>query len=191
MTLAHLNDWNNFYVIVGSSAAALTGLTFVVIALIADIQPTSHTGVRAFLTPTIVHFGSVLALAAFMCVPQQSILSLSVGFGLLGAVGCIYIGFVAWHMAYTLSAYSPARDDWIFYVILPLVAYLDLLGMGVVLRRQPDAALDGAATAAVWLLFNGIRNAWDIAVWMTVRRRDAEAASQASPGPTGLQGGSK
>ena len=31
-----LNDWETFYVIVGSSAAALTGLMFVVIALIKD-----------------------------------------------------------------------------------------------------------------------------------------------------------
>ena len=43
-TLSALSRWENFYVIVGSSAGALTGLQFVVMALIAGssnvIQPT-------------------------------------------------------------------------------------------------------------------------------------------------------
>ena len=57
-----LARWENFYVIVGSSAGALTGLQFVVMALIADAQAkaTMHE-VRAFGTPTVVHF---LCLAA-------------------------------------------------------------------------------------------------------------------------------
>ena len=33
-----LADWANFYVITGSAAAGLTGLTFVVIALASDAQ---------------------------------------------------------------------------------------------------------------------------------------------------------
>jgi hypothetical protein len=33
----HLAEWESFYVIVGSSSAALTGLQFVVIALVADL----------------------------------------------------------------------------------------------------------------------------------------------------------
>ena len=43
-TVSALSRWENFYVIVGSSAGALTGLQFVVMALIAGssnvIQPT-------------------------------------------------------------------------------------------------------------------------------------------------------
>jgi hypothetical protein len=42
MTFAPLADWNNFYVIAGSSAGGLTGLTFVVIALAADVQRVDH-----------------------------------------------------------------------------------------------------------------------------------------------------
>ena len=36
-----LAQWQNFYVIAGSSAGALTGLQFVVMALIADSEMTS------------------------------------------------------------------------------------------------------------------------------------------------------
>ncbi len=35
--LPELTPWANYYVIVGSSAGALTGLQFVVIALLADL----------------------------------------------------------------------------------------------------------------------------------------------------------
>src|SRR2546430_2237124 len=93
-----LAGWENFYVIVGSCAGGLTGLTFVVIALIRDVQRPTGTGLRAFLTPTIVHFGGVLALAAYLSMPHQGVMSLSVGFAVAGLVGLIYGGAIAAHM---------------------------------------------------------------------------------------------
>jgi hypothetical protein len=63
MDASPLAGWDNFYVIVGSAAAGLTGLTFVVIALIRDARNVRPTGLRAFVTPTIVHFGGVLGAA--------------------------------------------------------------------------------------------------------------------------------
>jgi hypothetical protein len=56
--------WQNFYVIVGSSAGALIGLQFVVITLIAarPIAGDAQSAGAAFATPTIVHFGVVLLL---------------------------------------------------------------------------------------------------------------------------------
>jgi len=62
--------WQNFYVIVGSSAAALTGLQFVVMALVADLPgPGSVRSIDAFATPTMVHFGGVLVLSAILSAP--------------------------------------------------------------------------------------------------------------------------
>lgn len=53
-----LSGWDNFYVIVGSSAAALIGLQFVVITLIAYTQRRStHGSIGAFAGPTVVHLG--------------------------------------------------------------------------------------------------------------------------------------
>jgi hypothetical protein len=49
-----LAAWESFYIIVGSSAGALTGLQFVVIALIADSKtPSSSPEIAAFGT----HYG--------------------------------------------------------------------------------------------------------------------------------------
>src|SRR5436309_12981813 len=90
-----LAGWENFYVIVGSSAGGLTGLTFVVIALIRDVQRPTGTGLRAFLTPTIVHFRGVLALAANPTMPHQPVMSPRGGLAFAGLVGLLYGGAIA------------------------------------------------------------------------------------------------
>jgi hypothetical protein len=58
-----LAGWQNFYVIVGSSAGALIGLQFVVMSLIATMTMArvDPQAAGAFATPTIIHFGTVLA----------------------------------------------------------------------------------------------------------------------------------
>ncbi len=54
--------WGNFYVIVGSSGAALIGIQFVVIALIADRRAVATAeAIRAFATPTVVDLGAAPA----------------------------------------------------------------------------------------------------------------------------------
>lgn len=173
MTLASLADWNNFYVIAGSSAGGLTGLTFVVIALAAEAPRVQPEGLGTFVTPTIVHFGSVLGLAAFMCVPRQTMLSISVGLGMAGIAGLAYVAAVASTMRSKLSNYRPEREDWIWNALIPGAAYGSLLAMAVLLWRYPDPTLYGVSAIAMLLLFTGIHNAWDIAVWMTLRRHDS------------------
>ena len=61
-----LSGWENFYVIVGSSAGALIGLQFVVMTLIAGMPITRRDAQAgdAFSTPTVVHFAVVLLLSA-------------------------------------------------------------------------------------------------------------------------------
>jgi hypothetical protein len=56
-TLPPLAAWQSFYVVLGSAAAALTGLQFVVMALVSNSRQTgSMREVDAFGTPTVVHF---------------------------------------------------------------------------------------------------------------------------------------
>jgi hypothetical protein len=165
-----LAGWENFYVIIGSSAGGLTGITFVVIALIRDVQRVQPTGLRAFVTPTIVHFGGVLALAAYLSMPRQGVMSLSVGFGVAGLAGLVYGGVIAANMRLG-SKYVPVHEDWIWNVVLPTLVYGGLLVMAFLVWRKPVQTLYGVAAASVLLLFIGIRNAWDIAVWMTVNQQ--------------------
>lgn len=171
MELTALAGWENFYVIVGSSAGGLTGLTFVVIALIRDASAVRPTGLRAFVTPTILHFCGVLALAAFLSMPHQRVFSLSAGFMLGGLVGVIYGLFTAANMRRQGAGYVPVREDWVWNVILPTLVYACLFCMGLLVWHRPEQTLFGVAALSLILLFIGIHNAWDIAIWMTLQKK--------------------
>jgi len=181
MDASPLAGWDNFYVIIGSSAGGLTGLTFVVIALIRDsrrgVRP---TGLGAFVTPTIVHFCGVLALAAFMSMPHQRPGTLSAGLVLGGLAGVLYgcvIGINMRRISIGAPLYIPVREDWIWNVIVPTLVYAALIVMGVLIwDRLTEVALYGVAVLALGLLFISIRNAWDIAVWMSMSSGQGDKA---------------
>src|SRR5260370_8363038 len=84
--LSPLATWQNFYVIIGSAAATLTGLMFVVITLLAGVRRRRSSGaLGAFTTPNVVHFGAVLLVAALLSAPCQPLHppGLSLGFSVL------------------------------------------------------------------------------------------------------------
>jgi hypothetical protein len=165
-----LAGWENFYVIIGSSAGGLTGLTFVVIALVRDAARARPEGLHTFVTPTIVHFGAALALAAYLTMPHQSVATVSAGLSVVGLAGLSYGGVVARRLRRQASHYLPAREDWIWNVILPAAGYGCLLASALLMWRRPRPSLYVVAAVALMLLFIGIRNAWDIAVWMTLHK---------------------
>ena len=85
------SEWESYDVIVGSSAAALTGLQFVVMALIADLRSRSTIReINAFATPTIVHFGAVLLLSGMLSAPWHRIAIAAVLLGVFGFIGLGY-----------------------------------------------------------------------------------------------------
>jgi hypothetical protein len=169
--LPPLSEWVTFYVITGSAAAALTGLMFVVIALRTEaIVEGAEGGVRAFGTPTVLHFCGVLLLAAILSIPRQTVASLALCVGGTAIAGLALSTWVV-VQARRQSSYTPVLSDWIWHVAMPLVAYATAAAAAGVLLRWPAAALDMIAAASLLLLFIGIRNAWDAAVWIAARRR--------------------
>jgi hypothetical protein len=173
-----LADWANFYVITGSAAAGLTGLTFVVIALASEAQRASTGGLRAFVTPTIVHFGAVLALGAFLSMPHLSAMNLSIGFGTGGAAGLIYLAITAMRMIEVSKSYVPVLEDWLGHTILPALAYAAVFAAALTIARRPEQSLYAVAAASLLLLFVGIHNCWDTAVWNTTRKERETPASR-------------
>jgi hypothetical protein len=163
--------WESFYVIVGSSAAALTGLQFVVIVLGAEIDALgSVPTVRAFGTPTIVHFCAVLLMSAILSAPWRALSSAGFALGLCGFAGVIYAIRVFVH-ARRQTEYVPVAEDWLWHSALPFIAYATLLASGVLLQRQPATSLFVIGAMAVLLLFVGIHNAWDAVMYIAIQRR--------------------
>jgi len=167
LALPPLQEWANFYVIVGSSAAALTGLMFVVVALSAEHGIAAADGLKAFATPTVVHFCSVLLLAAFVSTPGQSALSLAICILAAGVIGLAYTSTVIVH-ARRQNAYQPDLEDWTWYGAIPVFSYTLLFVAGMVMLRHPQTALYLVAATALLLLYAGIHNAWDSAVWLAM-----------------------
>lgn len=165
-----LSAWQNFYVIIGSSAGALTGLQFVVIALIKETEAGGMTEIRAFGTPTVVHFCAALLIAAIASAPWHRLSSISLGLGACGLAGLVY-GIQVIRHARRQTSYEPDAGDWLWYSGLPLLAYTTLLIAAVEFAKHPQSALFVIAAAALLLLFIGIHNAWDSVTYIAVARR--------------------
>jgi hypothetical protein len=172
MEASLLAGWDNFYVITGGAAGGLTGLTFVVITLAADAHRVAPVGVKAFVSPTIVHFGAVLALAAYVTMPRHTAVSLSLGLGVVGLAGLIYIATIAAAIHRMKGDYIPVLEDWIWNVILPALCFSVLLSTAFLFSTRPKQCPYGVAAAIMLLMIVGIHNAWDIAVWNSVNRHN-------------------
>lgn len=170
--------WENFYVIVGSSGAALTGLQFVVIVLIAEVRKRStHREIAAFGTPTIVHFCAVLLISAILSAPWQALSRVSLALGACGLTGVIY-GLIVLRRARRQTGYRPVMEDWMWHIVLPLVAYALLLISAVLLRSYPTRVLFVVGGTCLLLLFIGIHNAWDTVTYIAIDQAPEESAKQ-------------
>jgi hypothetical protein len=153
-----LSAWQNFYVIVGSSAGALTGLQFVVMALIADL-PVNRGGIEttdAFGTPNIVHFGAVLLLSGIMSAPWHGIKAPAALLAICGACGLVY-------------------------ALLPGIAYAIWAGAAYAAQSRADQAFFAIGAASLLLLFVGIHNAWDAVTYMLFLRPREEQDTTRRP----------
>ncbi len=176
--MAEFAAWNSFYVIVGAAAGALIGLQFVVVTLIAD-KPAlrvTETG-AAFATPTIVHFGVVLLLAAVVSVPWHAIGTVAVIWGIVGLSGIVYTVVVVRRLR-RQTTYRPVLEDWVFHVLLPCAAYAMLAGAASVAHSQARPALFVVGAATLLLLFVGIHDAWDAAAYHVFVKRQGPGEAE-------------
>ncbi len=170
-----LAAWASFYMIVGSAAAALTGLQFVVVAFIADKRAIRREGLEAFGTPTIVHFCGVLLLAAILSAPWRTEQGLTLALVLASAAGIAYTLIVTWRAA-RQKDYTPVLEDWLWHNAFPLAAYVALIVAAAGVGPDSGWSLFTIAAMTVFLLFIGIHNAWDAVAYNAVQQ------SQRDPG---------
>jgi hypothetical protein len=166
-----LVEWNSFYVIVGSAAAALIGLQFVALTLIANRPlPGISEASTAFSTPTSVHFGVVLLLSAIASIPWRTIGSISIVWGLVGFSGIAYAIVILRRMRIQ-KVYQPVFEDWLFHCLLPVLAYAMLAVSAFIAPRNARPALFVVAATTLLFLFIGIHNSWDGVTYHILTRR--------------------
>ena len=183
--------WESFYVIVGSSGAALTGLQFVVIALTTELRRQRTTAqFDAFATPTIVHFCAALFVSAVLSAPWEEVSSAAIAIGVTGAAGILYTGLVVRRVT-SQTQYALVFEDWLFHTALPFLAYATILSAGLTVVHHTVDALFGLGSATILLLFIGIHNAWDTVTFLaaepeivdSAKPETAEGASAAGETP--------
>ena len=173
---AELTAWSTYYTITGSSAAALTGLMFIVITLVAGqerVVKNMRDGVETFSSPTVVHFCAALLVSAILAAPWRSLTSPGIMLALVGLCGIVYAARVLFRMAQA-TAYHAEFDDWLWYALTPMVAYVAILGAAVAVFVYPSLGLYALAGATIALIFMGIRNAWDVVTFIAVEMRSTD-----------------
>ncbi len=174
-----LVPWSSFYVMIGSSAAALTGLMFVVITLVNRVEGSKTSdGIATFSTPTVLHFSAALLVSAILAAPWQSLVAPGTLLGIAGFCGVVS-ALRTMKRTRRLSTYDPDLEDWISYAILPLLGYGTILAGAILLLTVWTQALYAIAGGAVFLIFIGIRNAWDTVTYIAI----ASAQEQSSSSP--------
>jgi hypothetical protein len=171
LPLAH---WQNFYVIAGSSAGALTGLQFVVIVLIAQVRAAgSMREIRAFGTPTVVHFCTALLISAAMTVPWETLTALGIFWALCGTAGVAYSLTIFWHAR--KADYNPDLEDWTWYTGLPLLAHLAVVVAALLLWWNANWSLFVVAADTLLFLLLGIHNSWDTVTYIAIRHGNSSS----------------
>jgi hypothetical protein len=166
--LSLLPRWGNFYVLIGTAAAALMGLMFVVITLSSGPRNRrTSDAVGAFSTPTVFHFEVALLIAAILSAPWSVLWIVDLLLGLCGLGGVTYTMIVLRRVLRVLrqSNYNAVLEDWLWYIAFPLVSYIALIVGAMMLPANAALALFVIAAAALLLVFIAIHNAWDVVTY--------------------------
>ena len=158
--------------ILGTASATLIGAMFVVVSIGTGFLTRDRSiGIRTFLTSTVTNLSATLFGAALTMVPALDWLWLGGIAGVVGIAGLVYevremLGF---------SQHNHAdRSDWFWYTVFPVIGYALLLTAAVTALRGMTVSLDLFAAALAFLLAAGIRNAWDMIVFLVTMLRTPE-----------------
>ena len=172
-----LEAWHDFYLVVGTGAAALTGLLFVIVSLGPHVVAgRTRTGVRAFVSPTATHFTTVLVASSVMLVPELPMPLLGALLAAGGFGGLVYTAWTGVHGRWRTSTLPFL--DWVWFAGLPNVCFALTLVSGVAIAMSLAIGLYAIAAAMLLLVVVGIRNAWDVVLWVASQARPEGAGKK-------------
>jgi hypothetical protein len=169
MTLTDLlHEWHDFYVLLGTASATLVGLMFVAASIGTTVFNEGHRpALGAFITPTVVHFAAVLFACLVLTMPTHYWESLSAMLGAGGLAGVVYGGRPLMQLI-VRHRFNVDLVDRLFYALIPMVGYLLALAASVLGFLHIAESAYVMATALLVLLLAGLRNAWDMMVWIMI-----------------------
>jgi len=154
--------WHEFYVLLGTAAAALVALLFVAVSIATSLlsaEPESRRNTRTFMSPVVFHYANILFLSLIALVPTQTWQSFGLVIGLASIGNVVYATVIA--VRVHRSSYSDIADR-IGYGAIPVLCYACGFVVAPLLWQEKSIGLDILAGAALLLLVINIRNAWDL-----------------------------
>jgi hypothetical protein len=163
-----LQNWHEFYGLLGTAAAALVALLFVAASIGAGFLSTDRNSpTRIFTTPVVFHYTFVLFISLIALVPIETDTSLGILIGISAAGALIYSIFILIHV---LRRGLPDIEDHIGYGACPPVGYAVTLAAALFIWHHSAIGPPLLAGALMLLLLVNLRNAWDLTLFFAQRR---------------------
>jgi len=162
-----LERWSEYFFMIGSSAAALIGLMFVVVTLTAgrdrsELEP----GKKLFTSPIVWHLGVVLVLSGVAEMPPMTPRLFGIACGLAALIG-IFAGIrITSGIARVQLASNYTRYDAFWYGAAPVLVYIALGASAAGLFENKEGSLTAAALSLMALLLVSIHNEWDLVTFL-------------------------
>jgi hypothetical protein len=165
-----LNEWHEFYALLGTAAAALVALLFVAASIGAGVLTPERAGAtRTFLSPVVFHYSNILFLSLIALIPTQTWESFGVTIAVASVVSIVYSIVI---FARVLRDSMADLADRFAYGAVPVFCYSTGVIAAILLLKEKPAGLYVLAGAALLLLVVNIRNAWDLMLALARRANE-------------------
>jgi hypothetical protein len=118
-----------------------------------------------------VHFSSILVISLSVLAPLRNLLAYGFLFVVGGLFGVVYCFLVIRDTVRDGLSKSIELEDRVWYAALPVAGYVLMMGSGIAVAMGFEPGAMVLAISIGLLLVAGVRNAWDITVWIVTRRR--------------------
>ena len=167
--------WENFYLIVGPSAAALIGLMFVVVTLTAGRErDQTERGKHLYTSPIVWHLAVVLVLSGAAVAPTihpKLFGIITAGLALLGIAMGVRSAVGIHRLQYTGP--DSMFDMW-WYGIIPGVVYVGLGGAAAATLCGSSWSASAVGAALMALLLVSIHAEWDLVTFLAPMAKEAK-----------------
>lgn len=170
-----LDGWHEFYILLGTAAAALVALLFVAASIGAGYLSTARgSPTHTYTSPVVFHYTYVLFLSLAALIPTNTDWSLAAIIGVSAAIAFAYSCFI---FARVMRDVAIDLDDRLGYGAGPLVGYAAALAASVFIFMRSNIGPPLLAGASMLVLLVNIRNAWDLTLFFAQRRKDGAPQS--------------
>jgi hypothetical protein len=168
-----LDGWHEFYILLGTAAAALVALLFVAASIGAGLLSTARgSPTHTYTSPIIFHYTYVLFLSLVALIPLNTDWSLSAIIGISAVIAVVYSCFI---FVRVMRGSAIDLDDRLGYGASPLAAYAAALAASIFIFERSPIGPPLLAGALILLLLINIRNAWDLTLFFAQRRTNGNS----------------